>query len=70
MDNIFDKTIKNQQDNFNNFIKKINSEDVYYLIDTLIYHQFENIYIIGVGKSQSIASYISDSFIQVGFYPN
>ena len=62
MDNIFDKTIKNQQDNFNNFIKKINSEDVYYLIDTLIYHKFENIYIIGVGKSQSIASYISDIF--------
>jgi len=62
MDNIFDKTIKNQQDNFNNFIKIINLDDINLFVDKLIYYHLENIYILGIGKSQSIASYMSDIF--------
>jgi len=62
----FEKVLKNQQDNFDNLIDKLDKSEINKLVDLLIKFSDNNIYFAGVGKSGNLAFHLSDVFKSVG----
>lgn len=60
MNRTFDLILKNQKDNFDNFISSRIEKDVDNFVRTLINYKDKNIFIIGIGKCSSLSMYISD----------
>ena len=60
MEKTYNLVIKNQTDNFNNFINNIDYEQVLSLTNVLLQNKEKNIHVLGIGKSSSLAIYFSD----------
>ena len=60
MEKTYNLVIKNQTDNFNNFINNIDYEQILSLTNILLQNKEKNIHVLGIGKSSSLAIYFSD----------
>lgn len=62
MESTFSLVKKNQINNFDYLINKIDYNQIKSFVDILLEYKEKNIHVLGIGKSSSIANYLSDIF--------
>ena len=62
MESTFNLVKKNQINNFDYLINKIDYNQIKSFVDILLEYKEKNIHVLGIGKSSSIANYLSDIF--------
>ena len=60
MESTFNLVKKNQTNNFDYFMNKIDKNQIKSFVDILLEYKDKNIHILGIGKSSSLAIYLSD----------